>query len=203
MERVVAYIDGFNLYYGLREKRWQRFYWLNIQAMAQHLLKPDQTLVETKYFTSIVKRPDDRRRRQALFLDALRTLTGFSIYLGHFLSDIVVCRNCGHTYETYHEKMTDVNISVELLSDAYHNRFDTALLVTADSDLIGPIREVQQLCPGKRVVVAFPPARASKALMQVASGHIHIGRDTLAESQFPDEVATPSGFILHRPAQWQ
>jgi uncharacterized LabA/DUF88 family protein len=203
MERVVAYIDGFNLYYGLREKGWRRFYWLNVQAMARHLLKPEQTLVDTKYFTSIVKHPDDRRRRQAAFLDALRTLSDVSIHLGHFLSDTVVCRNCGHTYEAYHEKMTDVNISVELLSDAYHNRFDAALLVTADSDLVGPTREVQRLFSGKRVVVAFPPARASKALMQVASGHIHIGRDTLAESQFPDAVATQSGFVLRRPAQWR
>ena len=50
MERVIAYVDGYNLYYGLREKGWRRFYWLNIQAMAQHLLKPNQTLVTTKYF---------------------------------------------------------------------------------------------------------------------------------------------------------
>ncbi len=203
MERVVAYIDGFNLYYGLREKGWQRFYWLNVDAMVQHSLRSEQTLIDIKYFTSIVKHPDDRRRRQAVFLDALRTLADISIYFGHFLSDIVVCRNCGHTYETYHEKMTDVNISVELLSDAYQNRFDAALLVTADSDLVGPIREVRRLFPQKRVVVAFPPARASKALMQVASGYIHIGRATLAESQFPDEIATQSGFVLRRPAQWR
>ena len=36
MERVIAYIDGYNLYYGLRDKRWKWFYWLDIQAMAQH-----------------------------------------------------------------------------------------------------------------------------------------------------------------------
>ncbi len=49
MERVIAYVDGYNLYYGLREKGWKRFYWLNIQALVGHLLKPDQELV-TKVF---------------------------------------------------------------------------------------------------------------------------------------------------------
>ena len=48
MQRVVAYVDGFNLYYGLRDKRWKRFYWLNIQSMVQNLLKPHQILVSTK-----------------------------------------------------------------------------------------------------------------------------------------------------------
>jgi hypothetical protein len=59
MERVIAYVDGYNLYYGLREKQWKWFYWLNVQAMARHLLKTDQRLVTTKYFTTIVKQPED------------------------------------------------------------------------------------------------------------------------------------------------
>ena len=43
MKQAIAYIDGFNLYFGLRSKGWKRFYWLNLQKVAQHLLKPDQT----------------------------------------------------------------------------------------------------------------------------------------------------------------
>jgi len=38
MQRVIAYVDGYNLYHGLREKGWKWFYWLNIQAMVQNLL---------------------------------------------------------------------------------------------------------------------------------------------------------------------
>ena len=44
MQRVIAYVDGFNLYYGLRTKKWRWFYWLNLQSMVRHLLKPHQTL---------------------------------------------------------------------------------------------------------------------------------------------------------------
>ena len=52
MERVIAYIDGFNLYYGLKSSGWRRYYWLNIQRLVQNLLKPNQRLILTKYFTS-------------------------------------------------------------------------------------------------------------------------------------------------------
>lgn len=86
MERVIAYVDGYNIYYGLRSKGWKRFYWLNIQKLVQQFIKPNQTLVQTKYFTTVVKQPDDKRRRQAIFLDALKTLPEFSIYYGQFLS---------------------------------------------------------------------------------------------------------------------
>jgi len=202
MERVIAYVDGYNLYYGLRQKGWKRFYWLNIQAMVTHLLKPGQKLVATKYFTTTVRRPEGRRKRQALFLEALETLSDFQIHYGHFLADVVNCRNCGHTYETYHEKMTDVNISVELMSDSFQDQFDVALLVSADSDLVGPVRAVRRLFSHKRVVAAFPPDRSSKALKQAANAQIYIGRDVLAKSTLPAVVVKANGFILRRPLEW-
>jgi len=203
MERVIAYVDGYNLYFGLREKRWKQFYWLNIQAMVAHLLKPNQMLVATHYFTTVVQRPEAKRLRQAAYLEALQTLTDFDIQYGQFLAETVVCRTCGASYETYHEKMTDVNIAVALMSDVYQDRFDTAILVSADSDLVGPVRAVGSLFPSKRVVVAFPPLRSSKALMKVASAYIYIGRDTLARSVFPDALTKPDGYVLRRPAEWR
>ncbi|HZQ10463.1 MAG TPA: NYN domain-containing protein [Anaerolineae bacterium] len=202
MQRVIAYVDGYNLYYGLHDKRWKRFYWLNIQAVATALLKPNQTLIETKYFTTIVKRPADKNKRQMVFIEALQTLKAFQIYYGHFLSDTVRCRNCGHTYETHHEKMTDVNMSVELMADAFQDRFDVALIISADSDLVGPVYAVRKLFTQKRVVVAFPPGRSSEALKRAAHAQIYINRDVLAKSIFPDEITKSDGFVLRRPTEW-
>jgi uncharacterized LabA/DUF88 family protein len=203
MERVIAYIDGYNLYYGLRTKGWRKFYWLNIQAMMADLLKPNQDLVATKYFTTIVKRPAGRHQRQAVFIEALETLSNLEIFYGHFLAEKIVCYKCGHSYETHHEKMTDVNIAVELMSDAFRNKFDTALIVSADSDLVGPIRAVKNLFISKKVVVIFPPNRVSNALKREAHAFFHIGRNTLAKCQFPDTLAKPDGFVLRRPKTWR
>ncbi len=203
MERVIAYIDGYNLYYGLRSKGWKRFYWLNIQVLANQFLKPHQSLVLTKYFTTVVKQPEDKRRRQAVFLDALQTLSNFQIYYGQFLSETIVCRRCGHTYTTYHEKMTDVNISVELMADASKNNLDTALLISADSDLAGVIATVQNLFSPKRVIAVFPPGRTSFALKQASSGVLHIGHIELSKSLFPERVVGSDSVVLRRPTQWR
>lgn len=201
MIRVIAYIDGLNLYFGLKEKGWKRFYWLNVQKMVLGLLKPGQELVKTKYFSSIVKEPQDKRKRQQAFLEALETLGDMEIQYGHFLSDQITCFKCGAQYAAYHEKQTDVNISVAMLVDAYDDRFDDALLVSADSDLVGPIRALQTIFPKKRVTVAFPPARFSKELAKTTS-YTHIGRDVLARSLFADQVIKADGYVLVRPQKW-
>ena len=98
--------------------------------------------------------------------------------------------------------MTDVNISVALLNDAHDDLFDTALVISADSDLVGPIQSVLTRHPDKRVITAFPPSRKSKHLRQVVSASFTIGRNKLRDSQFPDEVMRGDGFVLRRPAFW-
>jgi hypothetical protein len=70
--RVIVYIDGFNLYFGLKSKGWTRFLWLNLQNVAERLLKPYQTLVYTKYFTARVTMP--------------RTLDGLLFVMPHALA---------------------------------------------------------------------------------------------------------------------
>lgn len=202
MERVIAYIDGYNLYYGLKSKDWKRYYWLNLQALIGQFIRPNQSLILTKYFTTVVKQPDDKRLRQAEFLDALKALSNFEIYYGQFLSETITCRRCGHSYTTYHEKMTDVNISVELMSDAFQNQFDTAFLLSADSDLTGTVETVRRLLK-KRVVAIFPPGRSSYSLKNVANAVLHIGHLELAKSLFPDEITVPGGVVLRRPATWR
>ncbi len=203
MKRVIAYVDGFNLYFGLRAKGWRRFYWLNIQKVGQHLLRPEQTLVATKYFTAKVKHPPDKQRRQNSFLEALGTLPDFHIYYGHYLAGITTCRKCGHTYTTHHEKMTDVNIAMELLTDAFQDSFDIALLISADGDLVGPVKKVKQLFPKKRLIIVFPPKRHSNALKSVADVCLHLDRGTLVKSVLPDEVVKADGFVLRRPSRWR
>jgi len=201
MQRVITYIDGYNLYYGLREKGWKRFYWLNLQKLAGQFLKQDQTLIETKYFTTVVKYPNDKRRRQQVYLEAIRPLPDLSIFYGHFLSERFSCRQCGHTYTTHHEKMTDVNISVELMKDAFQNLFDLAFLISADSDLVSPILTVQKLFPTKKVISIFPPGRFSSALKKVSAGTLHIGHVELARSLLPDKVKK-NDIVLERPTSW-
>jgi uncharacterized LabA/DUF88 family protein len=99
--------------------------------------------------------------------------------------------------------MTDVNIAVEMMADAFQNKFDTALLISADSDLTAPITTTLRLFPTKRVVAAFPPARSSEHLKRVASAYFTIGRGVLAKSLFPETIRRADGFLLHKPESWR
>lgn len=201
MERVIAYIDGFNLYYGLRESKWKWGYWLDLPKLMNNLLKPDQQLVFTKYFTSIVNFPNSKHKRQNTYLEALKTLPDFKIFYGHFLSQEKECPFCHRLYHQTGEKMTDVNIAVQILIDATRDRFDNALLVTADSDLVDVVKQVKKEF-GKRITIVLPPARNSKNLRFAANGYIHIGRSDISKSLLPDEVTKPDGYVLKKPASW-
>ena len=73
MQRVAVYIDGFNLYYGLRAKGWRRYFWLDVRRLSEKLLRPNQHLVEVHYFTaSVVPEPNNpgKFKRQKTFLEA-------------------------------------------------------------------------------------------------------------------------------------
>ncbi len=203
--RVITYIDGFNLFFGLKTKRWKSLYWLDVHALSNNLLKPGQTLAAVKYFTSRVSATPsdpDQPRRQNTYIEAIATRPVTVLHFGHYLSKPIQCQRCGNQWQKNDEKMTDVNIATELLVDAFQNSFDTALLVSADSDLVGPVTKVRELFPAKRVVVVFPPERTSKRLAQEANSYFTLGRGILSRSQLPDPVVKADGFALHRPATW-
>lgn len=206
MTRIIAYIDGFNLYFGLKSKGWKKYYWLNLMGLVRSLLKPGQTLVEAHYFTARIRLSGNNHgdmQRQADYLDALSTLPGLTIHYGHYLQKSQQCRQCGAAWTSYEEKMTDVNIAVQLLADAFDDRFDTALILSGDSDLTTPVHRVRGRFPQKRVVIAFPPDRYSDQLKRAANGYFTIGEDKLRQNQLPDPVVAAGGFAIHHPARWR
>ena len=215
VQRVIVYIDGFNLYFGLRDSGLRRCYWLNLRELASKLLRPEQQLILSKYFTARISggkgsdRPakrkalDAKQKRQSDFLEALATLPDFWTYEGHYLSKPVSCRSCGDSWRTHEEKMTDVQIATEMLIDAFNDNFDMALIVSADSDLVPPILAIREYFPEKRIVIGFPPGRSSVALARAANASFNIKVQTLEQSQFPDEVDKQNGFVLKRPSYWR
>lgn len=104
---------------------------------------------------------------------------------------------------TYEEKESDVNLAVAMVEDAALDRYDMAILVSADSDLCPAVRAARRIRPGTRFVAAFPPRRYSDDLKRTVDGFYWLGRDKLRRSQLPDEVVTASGIKLSRPAYWK
>lgn len=173
---VITYIDGFNLYFGIRSEAvkqgsievpdpaWYRYMWLNIHAMCSLMLTDRQQLVAVKYFTAPITGGKAKQERQNAYLDALRTIPNIEIIFGRFEPERKLCEKCGHPGYHPQEKKTDVNIATSLICDALADKYDTAILVTGDSDIVPAVQAVRTLKPEKRIVAAFPPNRYSKEL---------------------------------------
>jgi len=205
VQRVISYVDGFNLYFGLKSKSWKRYYWLNLCALSSAFLKPKQQFQHCHYFTARIRHAGGNSqdvRRQSIWLDALDTLPDLTSHYGHYLPKVQTCHQCHATWTRHEEKMTDVNIATQLLVDAYENNFDTAIVVSADSDLTAPIQHIRQRFADKRVIVAFPPGRRSDQLKRTANGSFVIGQDKLRRSLMPTTITTATGHRLHQPAEW-
>ncbi|MDE0131580.1 MAG: NYN domain-containing protein [bacterium] len=201
-ERVVGYVDGYNLYYGLRHGGLRTSRWLDLHALCESLLKPNQQLALVRYFTTRVKNDQAAAQRQGIFIDALEARGGIDIDYGHFLSKPMQCYRCGNSWTQSEEKKTDVNIAVRLLNDAYDNLFDTAIIISGDSDLAPPVESVRVRFPNKRLIVAFPPRRNSHELGRVAHAAFRISKGIIRSSRLPDPVITPTGIMLSAPAGW-
>ncbi len=200
-ERVIVYVDGFNIYFGMLEAGYDYCKWLNLKELVLSLLKPNQEVAELKYFTSRVSNNPDKQKRQSSYIEALES-QGIRIYYGHYQKDLVECKRCGNIWPNYNEKMTDVNIATQMLVDAYQDKYDMAMLVSGDSDLVPPIRAIHDNFKQKRVFVVFPPKRFNNSVALVAKGYLTIGRKKLVDCQFPNEVKKTDGYLLRKPIEW-
>lgn len=203
MNRVVAYIDGFNLYFGLKADRGRKYLWLDLEALVESLLRPDQELREIRYFTARVRDDPDGGRRQSVYLDALAShCRKVSRVEGRFQQKNRSCASCGARWIGYEEKETDVNISAALIEDAVRDAYDTALLISGDTDLRPAVASVKRLRPRKLIFVGFPPQRYSARLAQVVDAYVRIGHDKIRNAQLPPEIVTKGGITLRRPEYW-
>lgn len=201
--RVIAYVDGFNLYNGLKDKHGRKYMWLDLQELCTRLLKPGQNLEQVVYFTARVRNKPASERRQTIYLSALAAYCDrVTIVEGRFQQKHMRCRRCGATWVTYEEKETDVSIATALVEDAAQDRYDVALILSADSDLCPAVRAVKRLDPAKRIIAAFPPRRRSDDLRRTAHAAFTIGNANIRRSLLPNDVAGQSGVIFRQPSKW-
>ena len=163
--RAIVYIDGYNWYHAIFKHR-PEWKWLNIQSFFE-MLRPRESVVSVKFFTAIVDEEDpnsEARERQSRYLAALGTLPKVKTIFGKFQNREVTCRaECGRKYQVPEEKKTDVNIAVEIMSDAFQNACDSIILVSGDSDAQPPLFWVKQNLSRKHISVYVPALPEEKS----------------------------------------
>ena len=202
MQRISFYVDGYNFYRGLRDKKWDRFYWLDMVKFCSEFLRAHQQLIEVNYFSAIPK-DHGKQERFDRFLSVNRLNSKFILHLGKFLEKTITVK--GEKIKTYEEKQTDVHIAVKMIRDVVLDKCDCSVLVSADSDLTPAIDFLREFKPHHKIFVYFPPNRFSYDLKQKSDVFIHLQnhKAKFEKSLLPESVSLPNGYILKRPERWR
>ncbi|MCJ7566337.1 MAG: NYN domain-containing protein [Anaerolineales bacterium] len=203
-----VYVDGFNLYYGAVKDT--PYKWLDILKLCNYLL-PKSNIVKIKYFTArISSRPDDpgKPTRQQIYLRALHTIPIVEIIFGSFLTKnvslpLVTSKPGKMKFATVirtEEKGSDVNLAAHMINDGYKGLYDSAVMVTNDSDLVEAIRIVKNEL-NKTVGILNPQKHPSSRLIKHATFLKQIRTGTLTASQFPATLTDSKG-TFNKPKEW-
>jgi uncharacterized LabA/DUF88 family protein len=138
-ERIAVYIDGSNLYHKLKDLGVEHTTDFDYFGLCQKLARARE-VISNRYYTGIVRAKQDdvkgqklRKGQQKLF-NKLRG-KNFTIKQGFLMK----------SDGKYHEKGVDVQIAIDLLIGAYEDMYDTAILISSDTDLIPAIKKVRYL----------------------------------------------------------
>ena len=224
-KRTIVYIDGFNLYYGCLKS--SSYKWLDLKKLFSKLLGDEHDIIKIKYFTTnILKRGNNEasRIRQRKYLNAIKNhIPELEIHYGYFLSSVITAKHANPppTFVPIHkteEKGTDVNIGLEIINDAWTEKYDCAVLVSNDSDLsraLELIKKNHQKTVGVIAPILFAEGKdgkkllgknlapVSKNLTQYADFvYRYIRPSVLSDSQLPDEVPNKAFKPYQKPKEW-
>jgi uncharacterized LabA/DUF88 family protein len=201
---VCVYIDGFNFYHALLRFNDNKVKWLDLRALVARITFPkSEKVTSIYYFSAFAEWLPDQVARHKTYVAALEA-HGIITVMGHFKEKDGWCNSCGHTWVRHEEKETDVSIGITMLRDAYKNKYERALLVTRDSDLMPAVRMVRAEFPKKEIVAVAPPMMGhSNDLISVCNSKRKISPKQVRACLFPDQVKNQDGSLAAiRPTEY-
>ncbi|HPW56138.1 MAG: NYN domain-containing protein [Thermoanaerobaculaceae bacterium] len=160
-DRVAVFIDGSNAYHAFKASFGSGKY--SPLKLARELAGP-RPIVRVGFYIGAVRQEmgSDLYAQQQRFLAHLKQVPDLDVWTGRMT----------HTGQQWYEKGVDVKIATDLVAMAYAGKYDVAILVSGDSDLVPAVREVRFL--GRVVENAMPSGRKSWHLFQESSKFVAI-----------------------------
>ena len=139
MDRVCVFIDGSNLFFAMINRKINADF--DYGKFVAKLVGNNRKLIRTYYYDAPVKKNDDfkRYKNQQRFFSKLNRIEYLDIRYGRI--------------ERGRQKGVDVKLAVDMIDYAINNCYDTAILVSGDSDLVSAVELVKST--GKHVELAF------------------------------------------------
>lgn len=143
--RAAVFIDGSNFYFKLKSMDIKNISKFDFAKFSEWLAR-DRAIRYKGYYVGVVHAPagDEKAQKlrlaqRQLFNHLLLPAQQFVLKKGYII---------GHE-GMYHEKGVDVQLAVDLVVGAYENTYDTAIIVSSDTDLIPAMRKAKEL--GKQI----------------------------------------------------
>lgn len=224
--RVYVYVDGFNFYYGLYKAHRHGaspapagHKWLDLLKLGQAICHANAIPGAVEHVTyctapSLPGHNDQgQANRQEVYLRALRSFPNVHVELGLHTEHPKSVRSIGsngkahgHPYKAMvrEEKGSDVNLAAFLIRDAALNRFDTALVLSNDSDLKMAVRITREDFSKDVIVVSphFRQTQVARDLVVAATKAFRINPALLAGCLLPDEMQDANGRTIFKPHRW-
>jgi len=169
MDRVCIFIDGSNFYHALKDAALA----VNVDfgKLSAELTGPDRQHIHTYYYNTPLSRPrrddplfaekEEQCRRQQRFFNALRFVPNLTFKPGRFQR----LPDGGQV-----EKAVDVMLAIDVLTLAFKDRYDVAILVSSDADYKHAIEAIK-FETGK--VVELRQVEGSKAYDLITAASIY------------------------------
>ena len=181
MARIFFLVDGFNLYHALDRfegapdsDRYHKYKWISLTRLASCYLTKKDVIAGIEYFTTLATWDPDKVARHRLFIKAQENEEVAVVY-GEFKRKDRTCRFCHRPFRSVEEKQTDVNIALRLFQLAIQDRYDNAIIISGDTDLLPAIKAVQSTFPSKQIGVVIPIGRALEDMKKQADFHYKMG----------------------------
>jgi uncharacterized LabA/DUF88 family protein len=152
-DRVAIYFDGLNVMFRLRESGWEQFFDVGYAARS---IARNRPLEGVYYFNARPSMPPIKTHEQ--YWAEVQHLTRVEKQLHDEFGRWVRYGYMAPRDRGWEEKRTDVWIATQMIADAWVDVYDTAILVTADTDLAPAMEMLGFFNKGTELVV-FPKSK--------------------------------------------
>lgn len=143
MNRAFVFIDGSNFYHKLKNlsrviEMKYRLLDFDYGRFVQWLIKPNM-LAGARYYVGAISRNVRDDKTEQLYANQQKLIAclsrhGIPVVLGTLIK---------HPDGSFHEKGVDVRLAVEMIRFARKNMYESAYLLSSDTDLVAAVEEVQ------------------------------------------------------------
>ena len=151
MDRVSIFVDGANFYHRVTDDLGLDGNNINWDKLGEELCTNKRRLIRIHYYIAPISQQVNPTAYsgQQKFITWARQQTYFDLNLGRLVNreKLVTCIHCtkqfGFKYQT--EKGVDVHLASHLLTNAFDNAYDVAIVMSGDGDLAPVVTEVRRL----------------------------------------------------------